>query len=73
MFDEGVVHLVEGVDINRPRNAITLTYDFHQLFGNFEVYFEPQGNQPHTYRIDSTRFGSLRRLDLSCRSYAFPN
>jgi len=58
MFDDGVVHLIE--DIDRPRNAITLTHDFHQLFGNFEVYFEPQDNQPHTYRIDSTRFGILR-------------
>jgi len=60
MFDDGVIHLIEGTDIDRPRNAITLTHDFHQLFGNFEVYFEPQDNQPHTYRIDSTRFGILR-------------
>jgi hypothetical protein len=60
MFDDGVVHLIEGAYIDRPRNAITVTHDFHQLFGNFEVYFEPQGNQPHTYRIDSTRPGILR-------------
>jgi hypothetical protein len=59
MFDDGVIHLIEGTDIDRPRNAITLTHDFHQL-GNFEVYFKPQDNQPHTYRIDSTRFGILR-------------
>jgi len=60
MFDDGVVHLIEGGDIDRPRNAITLTHDFHQLFGNFEVIFEPQDNEPHTYRIDSTRTGILR-------------
>ena len=60
MFDDGVVHLIEGTDIDRPRNAITLTHDFHQLFGNFEVFFEPQGSEPHTYRIDSNRRGILR-------------
>ena len=60
MFDDGVIHLIEGSDIDRPRNAITLTHDFHQLFGNFEVYFDSHGNQPHTYRIDSMTTGILR-------------
>ncbi|KAK5442662.1 hypothetical protein LTS15_010980 [Exophiala xenobiotica] len=55
MFDDGVIHLIDGNDIDRTRNAITLTMEFHQLFGRFEVYFEPQGNQAHTYRIDSVR------------------
>jgi HNH endonuclease len=41
MFDDGVVHLIEGVDIDRTCNAITLTMEFHQLFGRFKVYFEP--------------------------------
>ncbi|GAW15171.1 hypothetical protein ANO14919_045800 [Xylariales sp. No.14919] len=54
MFDTGVVHLIEGADIDRPRNAITLTPFLHSLFGNFEVFFEPiPGQQPHTYRINS--------------------
>jgi hypothetical protein len=60
MFDDGVVHLIESIDIDRPRNAITLTHDFHQLFGGFEVYFEPTGNEPHTYHVDSTSTGILR-------------
>lgn len=60
MFDDGVVHLIEGTDIDRSRNAITLTLDFHRLFGGFEVFFEPMGNDPHTYRIDSTNTGILR-------------
>jgi hypothetical protein len=59
MFDEGVVHLIDGTDIDHSRNAITLTHDFHQLFGGFEVYFESQ-NEPHSYRIDSTSKGILR-------------
>lgn len=60
MFDDGVVHLIESNDIDHPRNAITLTHDFHQLFGGFEVYFEPTGNEPHIYRVDSTSTGILR-------------
>lgn len=60
MFDDGVVHLIEGTDIDRSRNAITLTLDFHRLFGGFEVFFEPTGHDPHTYQIDSTNTGILR-------------
>lgn len=52
MFDSGVVRLIEGTDIDRPRNALTLTHDFHQCFGDFQVFFTPT-NQPHTYQIDT--------------------
>jgi hypothetical protein len=60
MFDDGIVHLIEGSDIDRPRNALTLTHDLHQLFGNFEIFFEPTTQSPHTYRIDSTDSGITR-------------
>ncbi|KAI9754018.1 MAG: hypothetical protein M4579_004894 [Chaenotheca gracillima] len=30
-----------GEEIDRPRNAITLTLDIHQRFGQLEIYFEP--------------------------------
>lgn len=55
MFDNGIRHLIEGIDIDRPRNAITLTHDLHNLFGDFNIFFElvPSGKQSHTYRIDS--------------------
>lgn len=53
MFDDGVIHLIDRNDIDRTRNAMTLTMEFHQFFGWFEGYFEPQGNQAHTSRIDS--------------------
>ncbi|KAF2461461.1 hypothetical protein BDY21DRAFT_383481 [Lineolata rhizophorae] len=54
LFDNGVVHLIKGAEINRPLNAITLTIAFHRLLGNFELFFTPiPGHQPHTYRIDS--------------------
>lgn len=53
MFDSGVIHLIEGNDIDRPRNAITLTGDFHHYFGNFDVFFESLPDQEHTYRVRS--------------------
>lgn len=39
MFDVGVIHLIEGTDIDRPRNAITLSLEMHKHFGNFEIFF----------------------------------
>ncbi|KAI0837286.1 hypothetical protein F5Y06DRAFT_271260 [Hypoxylon sp. FL0890] len=55
MFDQGVVHLIEGADIDRPSNALTLTKDLHENFGNFQIFFEHIENtqQPHTYRVNS--------------------
>ncbi|KLU92000.1 hypothetical protein MAPG_10947 [Magnaporthiopsis poae ATCC 64411] len=57
MFDVGVVHMVEGADIDRPQNAITLTLQFHQFFGAFQVFFEHIGGEaePHKYRIDAIK------------------
>ncbi|EGU89396.1 hypothetical protein FOPG_19007 [Fusarium oxysporum f. sp. conglutinans race 2 54008] len=51
MFDSGVAHLIKGVDVDRPSNALTLTLSQHVSFGDFRVYFEPVGDTPHTYPI----------------------
>ncbi|KAK0631093.1 hypothetical protein B0T17DRAFT_488932, partial [Bombardia bombarda] len=54
MFDTGVIYLIEGDDINRSRNALTLTHDMHQDFGRFDIFFERIPNTPaHTYRIQA--------------------
>ena len=53
MFDAGVAHLIEGTDIDRPRNAITLAANLHYWFGEFKIFFEAVGSGSHTYRIDS--------------------
>lgn len=54
MFDHGVGHVIEGIDIDRPTNAITLTQNMHGLFGSFGIYFEPVCDaDPHTYRVES--------------------
>jgi hypothetical protein len=52
MFDPSAIPLIEGSNIDRPTNALTLTTHFHQQFGDFEVYFEPTTDQiRHTYKI----------------------
>jgi len=64
MFDPGVIHLIDGPNIDRPTNALTLTQHFHQLFGDFEIYFKPTENltqTPHTYKIDPTRSINILR------------
>ncbi|KAH7119483.1 hypothetical protein B0J13DRAFT_589968 [Dactylonectria estremocensis] len=53
MFDSGATYLIEGTDIDRPRNALTLTHNLHILFGDFAVFFEPVDQQARTYRIDT--------------------
>lgn len=52
MFDSHITHLIDGTEIDRPRNAITLTHSLHMLFGDFQIFFEPIDSEPaHTYRI----------------------
>jgi hypothetical protein len=54
MFDKGVAHFIEGNDIDRPRNAVTLTQQHHTSFGCFDIFFEPvPGQGAHTYQIRS--------------------
>lgn len=52
MFDPGLSHRLDGPNIDRSVNALTLTLDYHRLFGEFQIYFEPTG-RPLEYKIDS--------------------
>ena len=52
MFDSGIADLINGTDIDRPRNAITLTNQLHHLFSEFRLHFQAT-DQPHTYLVDS--------------------
>ncbi|KAI0448700.1 hypothetical protein F5B21DRAFT_518736 [Xylaria acuta] len=62
MFDSGAVHLIDGTNIDRPNNAITLTSFLHAAFGDFKVFFEPiLDQQPHTYRIKTFYHRRLMR------------
>lgn len=53
MFDNDIVHLIEGPEIDRPRNALTLTHSLHSFFGDFQIYFEPVVGESNTYPIDT--------------------
>ncbi|KAG8664880.1 hypothetical protein FPOAC2_14577 [Fusarium poae] len=53
MFDSGAAFLIEGTDIDRPRNAMTLTHSLHMWFGDFRIFFESIDQQAHTYRINT--------------------
>ncbi|KAJ5742628.1 uncharacterized protein N7511_011360, partial [Penicillium nucicola] len=63
MFDPGIGHLIDGPKIDSPSNAITLTLDYHRLFGEFQIYFQSTGI-PHQYRIDSTEQSPFLRDPL---------
>ncbi|CAI7584312.1 unnamed protein product [Penicillium palitans] len=63
MFDPGIGQLIDGPRIKSPMNALTLTFHYHRLFGEFEIFFEPTGI-PYQYRIDSTMEISFLRNSL---------
>ncbi|RMD41438.1 hypothetical protein DV735_g3685, partial [Chaetothyriales sp. CBS 134920] len=62
MFDNSVIPLIENENIDRPYNAITLSFGNHKAFGSFKLYFEPEGSQPDTYRIVALKPGVAKRL-----------
>lgn len=49
MFDSGVAHLINDVD--RPRNALTLTASCHLALAHFDIFFTSVPDRPHTYDI----------------------
>jgi len=55
MFDPGILHLVEGSNIDRSYNALTLSVNFHRRFGRLWIYFEAIPGTAHTYIIKSLK------------------
>ncbi|KAH0537051.1 hypothetical protein FGG08_006121 [Glutinoglossum americanum] len=49
LFHPGMEPLLNGVEIDRPFNAMTLTPDLHQAFGKLEWYLEEDSTEPHAY------------------------
>lgn len=62
MFEPGISHRLDASKIDSPMNALTLTLDYHRLFGEFQICFERTG--PHQYRIDSLEQNSFLRDPL---------
>ncbi|KAL2755592.1 hypothetical protein ACRALDRAFT_1076854 [Sodiomyces alcalophilus JCM 7366] len=54
MLDIGVARLIEGVEIDRPFNTLTLRVEYHRRFGAFKTFFTQLTDQePHTYKMES--------------------
>jgi len=72
MFDLDVAHLIEGININRPYNALTLSPWAHKNFGDYQIFFEPLSDTdapPSTYRIGTFRPPALARSLPIVRSF----
>ena len=52
MFCPGITALIQGRDIDRPRNALILNESAHTSFDKFSIYFEAT-ETPHTYVVKS--------------------
>ena len=63
MFDLGVANLLEGVDINRPYNGITLSHRMHEFFGKFKIFFKhlPADDVSTTYPPSTYYIGSFKQ------------
>ncbi|KDB20241.1 hypothetical protein H109_07799, partial [Trichophyton interdigitale MR816] len=55
MFDYNVCHIINGTDIDRPHNAMTLNPTAHLVFGGFDIFLEPVDSQEHTYYVKSLK------------------
>ncbi|EGC42697.1 conserved hypothetical protein [Histoplasma capsulatum var. duboisii H88] len=69
MFNPGIIHLIEGLNIDQPSNALTLTTEAHSFFGSFDMYFESMddydtADSRHTYTIRSFNRLSSRQFRL---------
>jgi len=72
MFDLGVAHLIEGININCLYNALTLSPRAHKNFGDYQIFFEPLSDTdapPSTYRIGTFRPPALARSLPIVRSF----
>ncbi|EZF16020.1 hypothetical protein H112_05858 [Trichophyton rubrum D6] len=55
MFDYNVSHIINGTDIDRPLNAMSLNSTAHLLFKSFDIFLEPVDGQEHTYYVKSLK------------------
>lgn len=53
MFDSDISALIDGVEIDTPKNALSLERSIHKAFGAFEIYFDEVESNRHAYRVFS--------------------
>lgn len=76
MFKPGSINLMNGIDIDRPINALTFTHNLRRLFGNFQIAFEPVGFRSHTYKIvylETDRMGRVEQLPVAVTLFLTPD
>ncbi|KAK2782349.1 hypothetical protein FQN53_009783 [Emmonsiellopsis sp. PD_33] len=79
MFEPGVVRLIEGPNIDRPFNAISLAPHVHKNFGLFRITFEALHGDPsqlnHTYKIQAPRpfISNMFKLPVARTLFLSPN
>ncbi|KAK2798287.1 hypothetical protein FQN50_008892 [Emmonsiellopsis sp. PD_5] len=79
MFEPGVVRLIEGPNIDRPFNAISLAPHVHKNFGLFRITFEALHGDPsqlnHTYKIQAPRpfISNMFKLPVTRTLFLSPN
>jgi hypothetical protein len=54
MFDPGIIRWIEGTNIDRPSNALTLSVSLHRSFGSLKIYFEAEPGFQNRYTIKTT-------------------
>lgn len=55
IFDHGIQDIINEC-VGTPRNAVTLTKNYHHMFAEFEIYFTQHDgltHSPHTYKIEA--------------------
>ena len=57
MFDPGVIYDIEGINIDKPFNALSLSIDLHKEFRDLRIYFEADTYIRDRYTIKTTRLG----------------
>lgn len=71
IFDHGIQDLINEC-VGKPRNAMTLTKNYHHMFGEFEFYFtqlDGPNDPPHTYKIDNFVPLNMRRELPAIRTF----
>jgi hypothetical protein len=62
MFANSAVHLIDGINIDQPRNPITLTTTLHSLFDKFQLFFELPEPSGRNQLLPSHEYSILQML-----------
>src|SRR6266498_142500 len=74
MFDPGIIRWIEGDNIDRPSNAVSLSVNLHRSFGSLQIYFEAVPGFENRYTIKSTEsFFPFQPLPITRELFITPD